>query len=35
MKEYIKNKINDCATNIKNKNIGDMYRGINELKRGY
>jgi hypothetical protein len=26
---YLKDKINDLATNSKNKNIRDLYRGIN------
>jgi hypothetical protein len=26
---YLKNKINELATNSENKNIGDLYRGIN------
>jgi hypothetical protein len=34
-REYLKGKINELATNSKNKNIGDLYRGINEFKRGY
>jgi hypothetical protein len=34
-REYLKDKINELATNIKNKNIRDLYRGINGLKRGY
>jgi hypothetical protein len=34
-REYLKNKINDLATNGKNKNIRDLYKGINEFKRGY
>jgi hypothetical protein len=34
-REYLKGKINDPAANSKNKNIRDMYRGINEYKRGY
>jgi hypothetical protein len=34
-REYLKEKINDCATNSKNKNIRDLYGGINEFKRGY
>jgi methionine salvage enolase-phosphatase E1 len=34
-KEYLKNKINELATNSKNKNIRDLYRGINQFKRGY
>jgi hypothetical protein len=28
-------QINELATNSKNKNITDLYRGINEVKRGY
>jgi hypothetical protein len=32
---YLKGKINEFATNSKNKNIRDLYRGINEFKRGY
>jgi hypothetical protein len=34
-REYLRNKINELATNSKNKNIRDLYRGINEFKRGY
>jgi hypothetical protein len=34
-REYLKDKINDLAMNSKNKNIRDLYRGINEFKRGY
>jgi hypothetical protein len=34
-REYLKDKIYELATNIKNKNIRDLYRGINEFKRGY
>jgi hypothetical protein len=34
-KEYLKGKINELAINSKNKNNGDLYRGINEFKRGY
>jgi hypothetical protein len=34
-REYLKDKINELATNTKNKNIRDLYRGINEFKRGY
>jgi hypothetical protein len=33
-KEYVKDKTNNLATNSKNKNIRDLYRGINEFKRG-
>jgi Txe/YoeB family toxin of Txe-Axe toxin-antitoxin module len=32
-REYLKNKINELETNIKNKNIRDLYRGINEFKK--
>jgi hypothetical protein len=31
--EYLKDKINELTTNSKNKNIGDLYRGIHEFKR--
>jgi hypothetical protein len=34
-REYLKDKINELVTNSKNKNIRDMYRGINEFNRGY
>jgi hypothetical protein len=34
-REYLKEKINGLATNSENKNIRDLYRGINEFKRGY
>jgi hypothetical protein len=34
-KEYLKDKINELVTNSKNKNTRDLYRGINEFKRGY
>jgi hypothetical protein len=34
-KEYLKGKINELETNNKNKNITDLYRGINEFKKGY
>jgi hypothetical protein len=34
-REYLKYKINEIATNSKNKNIRDLYRGINGFKRGY
>jgi hypothetical protein len=33
--EYLKHKINDLAASSKNKNIRDLYRGINEFKKGY
>jgi hypothetical protein len=31
----MKDKIDEIATNSKNKNIRDLYRGINEFKKGY
>jgi hypothetical protein len=34
-REYLKDRINELVTNSKNKNIRDLYRGINEFKRGY
>jgi hypothetical protein len=34
-REYMKYKMDKLATNNKNKNIKDLYRGINEFKRGY
>jgi hypothetical protein len=34
-REYPKDKINGLATNSKNKNVRDLYRQINEFKRGY
>jgi hypothetical protein len=34
-REYLKDQINELATNSKNKNIRDLYRGINGFKRGY
>jgi hypothetical protein len=33
-REYLKSKINEFETNNKNKNIRDLYRGINEFKKG-
>jgi hypothetical protein len=33
--EYLKGKINELEANNKNKNIRDLYRGINEFKKGY
>jgi hypothetical protein len=35
MREYLDDKINELATNSKNKNIRDLYRGIIGFKRGY
>jgi hypothetical protein len=34
-REYLKGNINEVETNNKNKNIKDLYRGINEFKEGY
>jgi hypothetical protein len=34
-RKYLKDKINDLTTNSKNKNIRDLYRGINPFKRVY
>jgi hypothetical protein len=33
--EYLKDKINELATNSKNKNIRDLYSGKNEFNRRY
>jgi hypothetical protein len=34
-REYLKDKINELESNSKNNNITDLYRGINEFKKGY
>jgi hypothetical protein len=34
-REYLKGKINELESNKKNKNIRDLYRGIDEFKEGY
>jgi hypothetical protein len=34
-REYLKDRINELATNSKNKNTRDLYRGIIGFKRGY
>jgi hypothetical protein len=34
-REYLKVKINELEPNSKNKNIRDLYRGINKFKKGY
>jgi hypothetical protein len=34
-KEYLKAKINEIETKSKNRNMRDLYRGINEFKEGY
>jgi hypothetical protein len=33
-KEYLKDEINELATQSKNKDSVDLYRGINEYKKG-
>jgi hypothetical protein len=33
-REYLKDKINELESNSRNK-VRDLYRGINEFKRGY
>jgi hypothetical protein len=32
---YLKDRINVLESYSKNKNIRDLYRGINEFKKGY
>jgi hypothetical protein len=34
-REYLKDRINEFARESKNKNIRELYRGINEFKKGY
>jgi hypothetical protein len=34
-REYLKGNVNELETSSKNKNIRDLYRGINEFKRDY
>jgi hypothetical protein len=34
-REYIKDKINELATNSNNRNIRDLYKGIHTFKKGY
>jgi hypothetical protein len=34
-RKYLKDKINELEINNKNKNIRDLYGGINEFKKGY
>jgi hypothetical protein len=34
-REYVDDKINELPMNSKNKNIRDLYRGINEFKIVY
>ena len=34
-KEYRKAKVNELDTNSKHRNISNLYRGINDFKKGY
>jgi hypothetical protein len=34
-REYVEDRTNVLETNNKNKNIRDLYRGINEFRKGY
>ena len=34
-KAYLRAKIEELKTNSKNKNIRDLYRGINDFKKGH
>jgi len=34
-KAYLRAKIDELETNSTNKNIRDLYRGINDFKKGY
>jgi hypothetical protein len=34
-REYLKDKFDELATKSKNKNIRELYRGINYFKKGY
>jgi predicted NACHT family NTPase len=34
-RKYLKDRIDEIATNSNNKNIRDLYRGINDFKMGY
>ena len=35
MKAYLKVKIEELETNSKINNVGDLYRGFNDFKKGY
>jgi hypothetical protein len=35
LREYLEHKINELESNSRNKNIKDLYMGINEFKKGY
>ena len=34
-RDYMKAKVSKLEENSKNKNIREMYKGINEFKKGY
>jgi hypothetical protein len=34
-KAYLKAKVEELETNIKINNFGDLYRSINDFKKGY
>ena len=34
-KAYLRAKIEELETNSKTQNISDLYRGINDFKKGY
>ena len=34
-RDYLKLKMNELDTNIKNKKIKGLYRGINDFKKGW
>ena len=34
-KAYLRARIEELETNSKNKNVRDLYRGINDFKKGY
>jgi hypothetical protein len=34
-RQYMKDKVNELATNSRNKNIRELYRGINKFRRDY
>jgi hypothetical protein len=35
LRKYLKDRINELESNSENNNIRDLYRGINEFKKGY
>jgi hypothetical protein len=34
-RKYMEDRINELATQSKSKNITELYRGMNEFKKGY